>query len=162
LFNPETHDAVVRTQRLLQIADDGQVGKVTMKAMLIPIIKATAKQTGCPWEVAVGILQNEGGWDPGAVGRVDPEDWGLAQISHKAHPTLAFSDAYCPSYAVRFVCGTIGKRLRTFDGNIRDAIASYNLGEGGARTWIKAGRPDEWTTGAIHMNKYIDRILNAV
>ena len=47
--------------------------------------------------------------------------------------------------------------------NAELAVASYNLGIGGAKTWDKLGRPNVWTPSYVTKPRdtrlYIDRIV---
>lgn len=167
IFGPATDIAVRQVQRDAGLVEDGLVGRSTMKALLMPVIKSTAARYNEPWRPIYGILDSEGGWDPGAVGYIDAADWGLAQINTVAHPHVSFAQAFCPSFAVRFIAGYLRGMLDALDGNLEDAVAAYNLGLGGARQWIRDGRPDVWTVPWSTQYKdrnvrgYIDRILNA-
>jgi soluble lytic murein transglycosylase-like protein len=110
-----------------------------------------------------GTITHESGWDAGAVGYTDPKDVGLAQINAEAHPEWDTDTRLQPYNAFRFVVAYYNESLDYFNGNVRDAIASYNLGRGGANSWIKAGRPDMWTpagsTTPRNVKYYIDSIL---
>jgi hypothetical protein len=65
--------------------------------------------------------------------------------------------------AFNFVIDYMNNAIRNFDGVVRDAIASYNLGSGGARDWISQGRPEWYTpkgqTKARNVWAYIDSVL---
>lgn len=165
IFGPTTKWYVAEAQKKAGLVPDGIVGIKTMKVLLVPLIQRIAAEFNEPWEPIYGILRFEGAFDPGAIGYLDPQDWGLAQINSKYHPEVSFSDAFCPSYAVRFVANYLRYALDNLDGNLRDSVASYNLGVGGARQWIKDGRPDLWLPSWSDLerepNKYIDRILDA-
>ena len=162
IFGPETEKAVKEAQKAYGLTPDGVVGSKTMKALITPIIKA---QGLFDWEAVYGILQYEGGWDPGAVGYVDTNDLGLAQINTVAHPNVTFSNAFCVSYAVNFIAGYLANASHELNGDHRLAVASYNLGIGGARQWDRDGRPEEWLPSWSNLvrkpNAYIDRILKA-
>lgn len=157
---------------------DGSVGPNTMKALLLPHIKrigGTADAGGQPWwTVVYGMLANEGGWDPGAVGYVDQDDLGLAQINGRAHPNYTVAQRFDPIVAIEFNIRYLKDALVDLDGNLRDAVLSYNLGSYGITLWIKAGRPRYWNPmtktsspvadpdgGFRDTKTYIDRILNA-
>lgn len=165
VFDNDTDIAVRKAQAQLGLIADGIVGQATMKKLLLPLIKRVAStKMDQDWRAIYGILANEGAFDPGAVGYLDSNDLGLAQINLPSHPSVSFSDAFCPSKTVNFVADLLAQGLTAF-GNERDAIASYNLGIGGTRLWIAAGRPDVWTPPWAdrerYVRVYIDRILNA-
>lgn len=144
VFGPATATAVKMAQSFFGIGNDGVVGRDTMKWLLWTHVHETAHGFGVPWEALYGFLQNEGNWDPGAVGWHDAQDVGLAQINLKYHPETTLSEAFCPSYAIRFIAGYLGQAMEEFNGNIVDSIISYNLGFSGTWQWISEGRPTHW------------------
>jgi hypothetical protein len=160
-------DAVVRAaQHKLGLKVDGVVGRKTMQSMLVPVIYRAAVAKDEPWEPLFGILHHEGNWDPGAVGFIDNTDLGLAQINMGSHPHVTVAQAYDPFYAVGFVANYFRNSLNHLENNVRDAVASYNLGIGGTRQWIAAGRPDFWSPPwspdrERNVKGYIDGILRS-
>lgn len=139
---------------------DGSVGPNTMGHLLVPHIKRLG---GANWEVVYGLLRNEGGFDPGAVGTVDEQDLGLAQINGRAHPTLTIEQRFDPMVAIQFNADYLANGLKEL-GNVRDAVLSYNLGIGGVRTWIRAGRPRFYSpdNGPLRdTTQYVNRVLDA-
>lgn len=163
VFTSETDAAVKVAQRTLGLVADGKVGQTTMKTLLKPLVVSTAKKSmNIDPQPIWGILANEGAFDPGAVGFYDSNDLGLAQINILAHPEVTISQAFCPSYSVQFVADKIAAGISEFH-DVELAIAAYNLGIGGTKQWIAAGRPDIWTPPWAdkprNVRKYIDNIL---
>jgi hypothetical protein len=163
VFGPDTDYAVKKLQKIGSIKVDGVVGPNTMKTlMFLPVVDG---QDDDEWHAIWGILYYEGGWDPGAVGYADKNDWGLAQVNTIAHPRVSMQEAFDPYWAIDFIENYLYTASLYLGDNIRDQVASYNLGIGGARQWIAAGRPDvwlpSWSTIERRPNEYIDRILNA-
>lgn len=154
-------DAAVRTyQGKQEIKVDGSVGPATMGRLLLPHIKRIG---GKDWEVVYGLLKNEGGFDPGAVGTLDERDLGLAQINGRAHPDMSIAQRFDPIIAIQFNADYLLNAMKEL-GNRRDAVLAYNLGIGGVRQWIKAGRPRMWSPdgGAERdTTAYVDRVLDA-
>jgi soluble lytic murein transglycosylase-like protein len=113
--------------------------------------------------MVAGTVNQESLWDAGAIGYLDSNDYGLAQINGPAHPTLTKAQRLNPSVAFQFVCDYYDNALAKLNNNIRDAVASYNLGVGGARRWISQGRPQWYVpqgqTKARDVWQYIDSIL---
>lgn len=165
IYDQDTFKATVSFQGANNLVPDGIIGKKTMQALLLPQVKAKTLKANVGYIPVFGILVNEGALDPGAVGGVDPDDLGLAQINMPSHPEISVSDAFCPSFAVNFVTNYYRNSLNEFNKDIGAAIASYNLGVGGTRQWIAAGSPDVWTPpwakGPRDVRKYINRILAA-
>ena len=144
----------------------GGVGPDTSKSLLLPLAQATHAEhadSRIPLKVLTGVVKTESLWDAGAVGATDDNDLGLAQINGPSHPDLDVYERTLPVVAFNFVLDYLTNALNQLDGNIRDAVASYNLGIGGARTWIKAGRPEIWqptaTSAPRNVSNYIDNIL---
>lgn len=165
VYGPATAEAVKKAQSFFGLASDGVVGKKTMQWLMWAPIHKIANRSNFPWEALWGILQYEGGWDPGAVGWHDNQDIGLAQISLKFHPETTLSQAFCPSYAMNFIAGYISYGMEEFNGNITDAVISYNLGIAGTWQWIADGRPAYWTPSWSSLERqplqYAHRILTA-
>lgn len=165
IIGPLTDGRIRDKQRELGVAVDGLVGPRTMKAMLMPLVREAAERHGVRWQILCGKLTNEGNWDPGAVGASDPTDLGLSQINIRAHPQVSPEQAFDADFAIDFGARFMAENLRAFDGNERDAIAAYNLGAGGCRQWIAAGRPDiwqgSWMSSPRNVKAYIDRIVGA-
>lgn len=162
LFEAKTHQAVLDVQLRAGLTHDGIVGPGTMSKLIEPVAKGASNAAGIRWSLTFALMQNESALDPGAIGVLDPNDWGLAQINSLANPHVSFSDAMCPSFATRYVANRLKIAMSEFD-NERDAIASYNLGIGGTRQWIAAGRPDIWKPPYADVERnvkaYIDRII---
>lgn len=145
----------------------GGIGPETSKMLLYPILTETFSKNNTNKlltpTVVSGVIKHESNWDAGAVGYVDENDVGLAQINSKAHPEYTFEQRQQPEICFKFVVEYLNDSLTLLNNNLRDAIASYNLGVGGARSWIRAGRPDIWkptaTSAPRNVKAYIDNIL---
>lgn len=166
VFGPVTDAAVKDYQKSAKLVSDGIVGIKTMSNLMYPLVLKVANKYNEAWQPIFGILQSESGWDPAAIGGIDPNDTGLAQINLIAHPQVSFAQALCPSFATNFVASYFRNALDQLNGNENDAIASYNLGIGGTRMWISDGRPDVWTppwsnSGPRKVAEYIAKIRSA-
>ena len=138
----------------------GGVGPDTSKALFAPLIQRLAT-TDVPACLLVGQIQNESGFDPGAVGYADDRDLGLLQINGHYHPDMTEADRFSPIIAIEYAVTLYEANLFQLAGNLRDAVVAYNLGVGGARTWIRNGRPDvaDWYSPSRDIRGYVDRIL---
>lgn len=140
----------------------GGFGPENARELLLPQLR---RRAGKHLSLVFGIIQNESGWDPGAVGYADITDLGLAQINGPSHPTMPAERCLRSQPSFDFATSMIVSALDSFDGDIDPAVASYNLGQGGARSWVKAGKPDTWTppgnTTPRDVRGYITRITTA-
>lgn len=164
LFDQKTEQAVKDVQRKANLVQDGIVGKTTMRTLLTPVVQSASRSANVQWDIVLGLIFNESAFDPGAVGVLDPNDIGLAQINLLANPNVTISDAFCPSFAIRYVVNRLSAANAVFK-NEDDTIASYNLGMAGTREWISLGRPDIWTPSWAKIPRntrnYIDSIKKA-
>jgi hypothetical protein len=168
VFDQNTKGAVVAFQLKYMPGESswGGVGPETAKALFLHDVKVRSTAVGFEdWRAVCGIISSESSFDPGAVGYLDPDDLGLAQINGRSHPDMTEQQRLQPIPSIGFVATYLKNAMDTFGGNERDAIASYNLGAGGTRTWIRAGRPTPWvpagSTTPRDVNAYIDKILSA-
>lgn len=168
-FGLITSGIVLRFQKLNERMTGtpwGGIGPDTSEALLQPLLRSrvgNAQDSRITAKLISGTVRHESLWDAGAVGFLDETDVGLAQINGPAHPKLSLNARLDPQVAFDFVIDYYKSSLTAFNGNLRDAVASYNLGQGGTRSWIKAGRPDTWTPAgsdrARDVKGYIDSIL---
>lgn len=175
-FDKITSDALKTWQVQNDLAADGIFGRISAKKMFVPIAKAAAaaKDSAHPElaDLVLGHISWESLWDPGAVGGLTPSDLGLCQINGPAHPDLSEDERLDPRFAIKWVVNFVQSNLEAMGYNVRDAVAAYNLGQGGARSWIRAGRPDVWTREvtladgtkkvvSTDVKAYIDNVLTA-
>lgn len=168
IFGPQTVSAVTRFQsKNPGLVVWGGIGPDTSKYLLLKDLERVVERFS-KWEqlsatVVSGLIRHESGWDVGAVGYADPNDVGLAQINGPSHPSMTTAQRVQPINAFKFIINYMNNALAHFDGNLRDAVASYNLGIGGADRWISQGRPDMYTpkgsTKARDVKYYIDTVL---
>lgn len=144
----------------------GGIGPDTSRTLLLPLLKRVHRnraESDTPLNICSGTIRHESNWDAGAVGYIDPRDVGLAQINAQAHPEWSVDERLTPLLSYRFVVDRYNADIDYFKGNVRDAVAAYNLGRGGANRWISQGRPDWYTpqgsTTARNVKAYIDSIF---
>jgi len=85
-------------------------------------------------------LNLESGFDPAAVGNVDPRDRGLAQINSYWHPTVSDEEAFDPAFAIPWAANYFAANLDALK-DIGAATAAHNVGRFYARKWLEAGKP---------------------
>lgn len=174
VFGPVTKRAVKQFQELAGTTADGVVGPNTSKLLLFPDLRRRVnvfrsyrpKTADLLTPVLVcGVISHESNWDAGAVGYLDERDVGLAQINAEAHPEWSEEERLDPELSFEFVSNYLHNALIYFDLDLNLAIASYNLGLGGATTWDNKGRPNPYTpagsTTPRDMLHYIENIKTA-
>lgn len=174
VLGPVTSKAIFDYQKQAGEYVDGVLGPQTSKSLLYPDLAKVVRnyRTAYPNHdeitavIVCGLISNESAWDAGAVGYVDDEDLGLAQINGPSHPQYTEAQRLDPNLAFAFVFLYLKNSLDySTIVTIEDAIASYNLGVGGASKWIAAGRPAIWkptpTSAPRDVAGYIERIKTA-
>ena len=162
-FGSQTANAVRGWQKLSGLVADGIFGPASARVMWLPLVaEATTSvehRSMLLMKLLTGHTGYESQWDPGAVGSTTPQDLGLNQINGAAHPGLTADFRLNPITSLRWAADFINENLDVFHGVEDDAIAAYNLGRGGARAWIDAGRPD--TFRGVFVRRYINQVKAA-
>lgn len=144
ILGPNTNAAIRSYQKAHDLAVDGVVGPATCQSLFRPLV-VDALQTGthtAQIQRAVwGHIGFESNWDHGAVGFVTPEDLGLGQINGPSHPGMTANARLDPVTAVPWVVQFVNGNFAIMSYDEDAAILAYNLGIGGAYSWIRAGRP---------------------
>lgn len=85
-------------------------------------------------------LNLESGFDPAAVGNVDPRDRGLAQINSFWHPDVTDDEAFDPAFSIAWAADYLAANLEALK-DIEAAVVAHNVGRFYARKWLEAGKP---------------------
>lgn len=141
-FGRETAAKVVAAQQKAGVEADGIVGATSMKAFLTPLISDIAGHTQVPVSILGGLLVNESGLDPAAVG-VNGEDHGLAQINMAAHGSqMSLEQALDPGFAIHWSAEELYMAMLKWQSGRVDpwtiAIANHNS-PALARKWALSG-----------------------
>lgn len=79
---------------------DGRAGQTTLTELFRKRVKVTERE----YELSTGsigkMLKLESGYDPVALGYVDPDDTGIAQINLRIHSSISVAQAYDPAFAI--------------------------------------------------------------
>ena len=82
----------------------------------------------------------ESGFDPAAVGNVDPRDRGLAQINSYWHPDVSDEEAFNPVFSINWSADYLAGNIKAL-GDVEAGVAAHNVGRFYARKWLEAGKP---------------------
>lgn len=146
ILGPKTSQSIRNYQKAHGLLVDGVIGPVTSKSLFKPIIVAAAKSIDLSHALliqraVIGHVVMESGFDPAAVGYMDPYDLGIGQINGPTHPSLSVDDRLNVKTAATWIAGFVDGNFKFFHYDEDPSIAAYNLGRGGASAWITAGRP---------------------
>lgn len=143
MTNPTYGTGTAAKVKAFQVAHnihaDGQVGPTTAHALYKKRTLATEKK----YHIEPGLLcklKNLESSDFPACLSVNHQDRGQLQINSVAHSDVSDKEAFNFPFAIDWA----GRHLSYLYGifhNWDDALAAYNVGEGGAKKWIAAGRP---------------------
>lgn len=169
LDNPVLGDAAVRQvvefQRSHGLAADGVIGPRTGRELLQRRIATASASYGVSSRDVDGIVRHESGYDLGAIGYVDHDDRGATQKHIYAGGSVNLSQAIRPALAIPRLASQLQRVAREWDEDT--AVASWNVGEGGAEWWYTAGKPDSgsppwWTSGdlAARATAYVAAVRN--
>lgn len=96
-----------------------------------PIILQASQKYGVDPNLLAAVLIQESQFNPRAV-NPGSGDYGMAQINLKSHPGVTKEQAFDPNFAIPFAAQLVKGGLDKFGGDYNRAIASYNVGKGGA------------------------------
>ncbi len=82
----------------------------------------------------------ESGFDPAAVGNVDPRDRGLVQINSFWHPEISDAEAFDPVFSINWAAKYLAANIKEL-GDIEAGVAAHNVGRFYAKKWLEAGKP---------------------
>jgi hypothetical protein len=140
-FGPQTDKAVRAAQASAKVTSDGIVGRVTMRALLLPLLTDQAMRKAVQLKYLGGIVVAESELDPGAVGYDTPDDKGLVQINLPAHPEFTYEQAFDHTVTIPWVAN----ELRT----MHDAYVSISK----ADPWLVAILWHNNPTNAVKLAK---------
>jgi hypothetical protein len=94
---------------------------------------------GIPDHLLSKLKSLESNDDPAAVGYLDDRDRGLLQINSFFHPDVSDDEAFDPAFSLDWGGKNLSLAFKTFD-DWDVAIASHNVGWGGAQDWLDSGK----------------------
>lgn len=125
------------------LAVDGVIGPNTARALFryYAYAEEHAGTVQIPNHLALKIGGHESGHDPVAQGYADPQDEGWAQLHLPYFTGLTIEQAWTPSIAVHKLCSHLKKFYVNVEADWDGSVASWNVGDGTAQSWVMAGKP---------------------
>lgn len=124
IFGPRTDTAVRAFQKVKVPPADGIVGPNTMRALLRPIVAMEEDVRSIPAHLLWGLIAQESGYDPGAVGYATPSDIGLVQINTAVHP-IPVDSAFDPGFVIKWAANRLRKSFQRYSEQV--GLARYTL-----------------------------------
>jgi soluble lytic murein transglycosylase-like protein len=119
---------------------DGVIGPTTARRLFKKRIWDAAHTSNVPALMLCKQLNLESGFDPAAVGYVDPRDRGLAQINSYWHPEIDDAKAFDPAFSIPWAANYLGENIKAL-GDTDAGLAAHNVGRFYARQWLEANKP---------------------
>ncbi|MDH5674007.1 MAG: lytic transglycosylase domain-containing protein [Myxococcales bacterium] len=109
-----------------------------------PIVRRAARENSIPADLLNGIIWVESKFKTRARNRRGPR--GLMQLMPRTGRALARSlgrryRPYDPSFNIHAGSHYFARMVRRFDGNLRLALAAYQIGPGTVRRWVENHEP---------------------
>ncbi len=127
-------------QRAKGLAADGEIGPHTAGALFDRSFTRYEQFYEVPGRFVCKGCHLESAVDPGAVGYADVHDLGIMQINTVTHPSLTEAQLFDAEWSLDYYARTLRSQMDT----LKDwdaAVASWNVGGGGAKAWLGAGKP---------------------
>ncbi len=129
-----------RFQKDHMLVVDGEIGPKTSAKLFNTVFITYEEKYGIPNRLVCKACHLESAVDPGAVGYSDIHDLGIFQINTVMHPTLTVDQLFDAEWSINYYAQNLVAqftRLKDWDA----AVASWNVGGGGAAAWSAAGKP---------------------
>lgn len=160
IYDRATYRAVVNFQKTRGINADGKIGSVTSRKLFTKRMNELTVTYGLAPKVLCGLVTQESGFDPAAVGFVNPSDRGLVQINASAHPDVSDEYAFTAQSALQWGAERLSNAYEYFSSKTSDeslawkcAIANHNS-PADAKAWVTTGSPPD-----EQIANYVARIL---
>lgn len=162
-FGPDTDQYLRAAQSVLMVEVDGIVGRATMRAALSATVEHHATQAAVPMAYLGGLLVNESGLDPAAVG-VNGTDHGLAQINLASHPEISLLDAMDPDFAIGWTATELAHTWAVWNGQTARGVDPWDIAIANhnspalARSWALSGQPPVVAKRPFQIADYVAKV----
>lgn len=158
IYGPKVKVAVKDFQTQHGLAADGSLGFITTPLLWKPVIAERGADYKFNPSLIFGLMKQESGGDPGAVGILHSPDRGLFQFNLSDHPDVTVEEAHDYTWAVDSVFARFNGAWKKYAGKgmeLRTAcsIAQHNS-PGEADTWFSTG-----TAPSDRIAGYVEKVL---
>lgn len=163
IFGAKTEAEVRKLQVRYGLTPDAIVGPATIRAGLTPLIQDLAAHNDIPASVLGGLVLNESGLDPAAVG-TNGTDHGIAQYNLSSHPDVTIEQAIDVDWALMEAVEDLAIARARFEPKVKAgvdpldvAIANHNS-PALAATWARQGFPPFVVGRIFQIEDYVARV----
>ena len=139
-FGAAARDRTKDFQDAMALNVDGVIGPTTARKLFKKRIWDAGHKYNINSLMLCKQLNLESGFDPAAVGYVDPRDRGLAQINSYWHPEVSDEEAFDPAFSIPWAAKYLSDNMKAL-GDLDAALAAHNVGRYYAKQWLDAGKP---------------------
>lgn len=139
---------------------DGAVGFFTAKGLFTHRMQMVGKAKDVPWRYLCGVVQQESGFDPVAVGGTTPADIGLVQVNTLVYP---FKPAQCfdIEWALNWMADRLKHGYNAVHHRKNKNVSTWDLAIGfhHAPGWANQWANNEATPEVVaHMEDYVAKV----
>lgn len=139
-------------------AVDTSDGMLEKAAPYMDIIQEASSKYGIPVNVIMGVIKAESDFNPACVSSAGAK--GLMQIMPENAQEFGMTNIFDPRENI--MCGTdeIARHLKTYNGDLKLALAAYNTGPGNvAKRGVTSSNSAEYLTIPQSVRDYVDRVM---
>lgn len=137
---------------------DTSDGMLKKAAPYMDIIEEASSIYGVPVNVIMGVIKAESDFNPQCVSSAGA--MGLMQIMPVNAEEYGVTDAYDPRQNIFCGVDEIARHLKTYNGDLKLALAAYNTGPGNvAKRNVKSSGSAEYLSIPQSVRDYADRVL---
>lgn len=154
---PEVLNAYGSSGQYTAAVDIGD-GMLEKAAPYVGIIEDASQAYGIPVNVIMGVIKAESDYNPNCVSSAGA--MGLIQIMPENAKEYGVTDPFDPRQNIFCGVDEIARHLKTYNGDLKLALAAYNTGPGNiAKRNVTSSSSAEYLTIPQSVRDYVDRVL---
>jgi soluble lytic murein transglycosylase-like protein len=154
---PEVLNAYGSSGQYTAAVDTGD-GMLEKAAPYMDIIEDASEAYGIPVNVIMGVIKAESDYNPDCVSSAGA--MGLIQIMPENAEEYGVTDPFDPRQNIFCGVDEIARHLKTYNGDLKLALAAYNTGPGNiAKRNVTSSSSAEYLTIPQSVRDYVDRVL---